>query len=442
MDAFASPPAPPALTAQRSIRRHLLLVFIVCLALIGGVGTWATVTKIAGAVIASGSLVVQSDVKKVQHPTGGVVKALMVHDGERVQAGQVLIRLDDTQTKANLAIIQRALDELAAQRARLDAEQQNAPTIDFPPSLVARRGDPEVARVLDGEQRLFESRRSALRGQKAQLEERVAQLRRQIEGLNAIEAAKSDEIALNDRELASVTTLWKQSLVPISKVTAVERDAAQLKGDKGQLVASVAEAKGKIAEIELQAIQLDKDQQSQDGKDLADIRAKNSELVEREVAAKDQLNRIDIRAPQDGFVHELAVHTVGGVIAPGAQIMLIVPSADNLIVEAKIAPRDIEDVRVGERALLSFTSFDQRTTPELNGTVHLISPDIVTDPKTGAAYYLMRVRVPPEELSRLGHVTLIPGMPVEIFVQTHERTVLSYLVKPLRDQIMRAFREK
>lgn len=442
MIAVAPVPTPPQRPAQRSIRRHLTLALAIAVVLIGGIGTWSAVTKIAGAVMASGSLVVQSDVKKVQHPTGGIVKALLVRDGDHVKAGQILIRLDDTQTKANLAIIRRALDELAAQRARLEAEQAGAGAIDFPQSLLDRRDDPEVARVLKGEENLFESRRNAMRGQKAQLEERIAQLRQQIDGLVAVEAAKSDEIALNDKELASVMTLWKQNLVPISKVTAVERDAAQLKGDKGQLLASQAEAKGRIAEMELQIIQLDKDQQSEDGKALADIRGKNSELVEREVAALDQLNRIDIRSPQDGFVHELSVHTVGGVIAPGEQIMLIVPAADNLIVEAKVAPHDIEQVHLEQKAILRFSSFDQRTTPELNGVVRFVSPDIVADPKSGAAYYVVRIGVPPQELSRLGHVTLIPGMPVEIFVQTEERTVLSYLVKPLRDQIMRAFREK
>jgi HlyD family secretion protein len=429
-------------TALWSIRRHLTIALAIGLALVFGAGTWAAVTKIAGAVIASGTLVVQSDVKKVQHPTGGVVKEVLVHNGDRVSTGQILIRLDDTQTKASLAIVERALDELNAQRARLEAEQEGAATIDFLPTLLARRSDPEVARVVTGEQKLFESRRNALKGQKAQLEERIAQLRRQIDGLNAIEAAKSDEIALNGKELASVTTLWKQNLVPISKVTEVERTAAQLKGDKGQLVASVAEAKGKIAEMELQIIQLDKDQQSQDGKDLADIRAKTSELVEREIAAKDQLNRIDIRSPQDGFVHELAVHAPGAVISPGEQIMLIVPSADQLLVEAKVSPHDIEDVHLGQKALLRFSSLeDLRSTPEIDGTVRFVSPDIVTDPKSGAAYYVVRIGVPPEELARLGQVTLIPGMPVEAFVQTPERTVISYLVKPLRDQVMRAFRE-
>jgi HlyD family secretion protein len=434
-------PAPR--TALSSIHRHLAIALCIAIALVFGVGTWAAVTKIAGAVIASGTLVVQSDVKKVQHPTGGVVKEIFVKNGDRVHSGETLIRLDDTQTKANLAIIEHTLDELAAQRARLEAEEDGADQIDFPSALLARRSDPAVDRVISGEEKLFQSRRTALKGQKAQLEERIAQLRQQIDGLNAVEAAKSDEIILNGKELDSVTTLWKKNLVPISKVTEVERTAAQLKGDKGQLVASVAEAKGKIAEMELEIIQLDKDQQSQDGKDLADIRAKYSEYVEREIAAKDQLDRIDIRSPQDGYVHELAVHAPGAVISPGEQIMLIVPSADQLIIEAKVSPHDIEDVHLGQSALLRFASLeDLRSTPEISGTVRFISPDIVTDPKSGAPYYVIQLGVPPKELARLGHVTLIPGMPVEVFVETAERTVISYLVKPLRAQAMRAFREK
>jgi HlyD family secretion protein len=231
--------------------------------------------------------------------------------------------------------------------------------------------------------------------------------------------------------------------VQFNRVTTLERDGAKLEGERGSLIASIAQAKGKIAETELRILQVDEDMRQEVGKDLADIRAKVSELVEKRVSAEDQLKRVDIRAPQDGFVHQLAVHTVGGVITPqGEPLMLIVPEADKLIVEAKVQPQDIDQLHVGQAAVLRFSAFNQRTTPEVNGVVSVVSADVSQDQKTGATFYTIRVDVAAEELSRLGSVKLVPGMPVEAFVQTTPRTVLSYLVRPLHDQITKAFREK
>ena len=237
--------------------------------------------------------------------------------------------------------------------------------------------------------------------------------------------------------------LWAKQLVQFSRVTALEREQARLEGERGQLVASIAQSKGKIAETKIQILQIDQDMRTEVGKDLADIRGKSAELIEKKVAAEDQLKRIDIRAPQNGMVHQLDVHTVGGVVSAGQQIMLIVPAADKLIVEAKVQPQDIDQLSIGQAAVMRFVNFNSRTTPEINGEVILISADVTLEQRTGASYYTVRIGVPPSELARLDPaIKLVPGMPVEVFVQTRVRTVVSYFVRPFQDQIARAFREK
>jgi HlyD family secretion protein len=427
--------------AQRSIRRHIVAGMAIVVLLVFGVGGWAATTELAGAVISSGHLVVDSNVKKVQHPTGGIVAELRVHEGDRVTAGEILVRLDDTEARAAVSMLAKQLDELSARRARLEAERDDADEIVFPSELVQRADDSDVSHVIAGERKLFELRRTARNGQKAQLRERVAQLREEIRGLLGQANAKDKEIELINKELVGVRELRAKNLVPVTRLTALERDAARLEGERSQLLGYSAETKGKITETELQIIQVDQDLRSDVGKELADIRAKASELSEQKVAAEDQLKRIDIRAPQEGRVLQLAVHTIGGVIAPGEPIMLIVPEADNLTIEARIAPQDIDQLHTGQSALLRFSAFDQRTTPEIDGEVNLISADLTQDQRTGASYYLVHITPNSHELARLGNVKLVPGMPVEAFIQTGERTVLSYLVKPLRDQITKAFRE-
>lgn len=425
-----------------TIRRHLLVGAAVVFLLVGGFGGWAATIQLWGAVIAPGMVVVDSSVKKVQHPTGGVVGELRVRDGDYVKGGDILMRLDETQARANLAILTKGLDELAARQTRLEAEREGAETMSFPEVLMRRAHDPDVAKVIAGESKLFELRRSARAGQRAQLRERAAQLREEIEGLTGQAAAKRREIELIEKELVGVHELWRKNLVAITRVTALERDAARLAGDRGVLIASTAQAKGRIAEIELQIIQIDQDLRSEVAKELAEIRAKTSELVERKVAAEDQLKRIDIRAPQDGVVHQLSVFTIGGVVSAGEPIMLIVPNADDLTIEARVAPYDIDQLRVGQQATMRFSSFSQSTTPELNGLVTRVAADITQDTKTGVTYYTVRVSLPLEELARLDGIKLVPGMPAEVFVQTKARTIISYLVKPIYDQIARTFREK
>ena len=435
-------PAAARTGARAAIRRQLALGLLLVVMLAGGVGGWAVATEVSGAVIAPGQLVVETNVKKVQHPTGGVVGELRVRDGSEVRAGDVLVRLDDTITRANLAIVTKNLDELSARQARLEAERDGADAIAFPQELLERREVAEVGKVLAGETRLFELRRSARAGQKAQLKERVEQLKEEIDGRTGQIQAKGREIVLIGQELEGVRELWRKNLIQIQRVTALERDAVRIEGERAQLIAANAQTKGKISETELQILQIDQDLRSEVGRELADIRGKLSELVERKVAAEDQLKRVDIRAPQDGFVHQLAVHTVGGVVTPGEALMMVVPRADSLTVEARLAPPDIDQVRVGQRAVLRFSAFNQRTTPELNGEVQVVAADVSQDPKTGVYYYTVRIALPPQELERLGGLKLVPGMPLETFIQTGSRTVISYLMKPLTDQVARAWRER
>ncbi len=428
--------------ALRSIRLHLIVGLAIVVVLAGGLGGWASTAEISGALIAPGQIVVESNVKKVQHPTGGVVGEVLARDGDLVKAGQVVVRLDDTVTKANLAIVTKNLDGLWARAARLQAEQQGIDKIVFPKALLDRADDPDVKAIIASETKLFDVRVNGRIGQKAQLRERITQLNEEIAGLIAQEQAKDQEIALVQKELTGVRQLYDQHLVQLTRLTTLERDAARLNGERAQYIASRAQAKGKITETELQIIQVDKDMVSDVSKDLRETNDKIGEYVERKVTAEDQLKRTDIRAPQDGMVLQSQVHTVGGVITAGDAIMTIVPQTDDLRVEAKVNPQDIDKLQIGQKTLLRLSAFNQRTTPELNGVVTRVSPDVTTDQRTGQSYYTIRVSMPPEEIARLGEARLIPGMPVEAFVQTGDRTLMSYLIKPLNDQLMRAFREK
>jgi HlyD family secretion protein len=429
--------------ARRSIRLHLIIGLAVVLVLAGGFGGWASTVQISGALIAPGAVVVDSNVKKVQHPTGGVVGEVRVRDGDLVKAGDIVVRLDDTVTKASLAIVVKTLNGLYARAARLEAEQRGDAKLTFPPQLTERADDPDVQNVMTSESKLFEVRVYGRAGQKAQLRERVSQLNEEIGGLTAQEKAKDQEIALVEKELVGVRQLYDQHLVQLTRLTTLERDAARLNGERAQYISSRAQAKGKITETELQIIQVDKDMVSDVSKDLRETNDKIGEFVERKVTAEDQLRRVDIRAPQDGMVLQNNVHTVGGVITAGDAMMMIVPQADDLSVEAKVDPKDIDKLQIGQKTLMRFSAFNQRTTPELNGAVTRVSADVTTDQRTGQSYYTIRVSLPPAEVARLGdNNKLIPGMPVEAFVQTGDRTMLSYLIKPLKDQLMRSFRER
>ena len=425
-----------------SIGRHVFAGIVLVGFLAVGVGGWASTAQISGALIAQGSVVVDSNVKKVQHPTGGVVGEVRARDGDRVKAGDILVRLDETVTRANLAIVTKGLNELYARKARLGAERDGADNVAVPKELAGNINDRDVAEALASERKLFELRRAARLGQKDQLQQRVKQLQEQITGLNAQLDAKSKETALIEQELQGVRDLWAKNLVQLNRLTSLEREEARLQGERGALIASAAEAKGKIVETELQILQVDQEFTSDVAKELRETDSKIGEYVERKVTAEDQLKRTDIRAPQDGVVFQSTANTVGGVITAGDPIMLIVPETDTLLVEAKVEPRDIDQVQLGQPVLLRFSAFNLRTTPEINGTVVRVAADTSTDQRTGQSYYVVRISMTADEIKRLGDVKLTPGMPVEAFIQTGERTMLSYLVKPLHDQLMRAFREK
>ena len=427
---------------RESINRHLFVGGLVVFLLAGGVGGWAATTQLAGALIAQGSIVVDSNVKKVQHPTGGIVGKLFVRDGDHVKAGDILVQLDETVMRANLAIVTKGLDQLMARKSRLEAERDGAAAIIFPTELTAHADNPDANDAIDSERKLFALRRTARLGQKAQLQQRIEQLGQEVSGIVAQQAAKAQEIELINRELTGVRDLYSKNLVQLTRLTQLERDAARLAGERAQLAAAAAQTEGKISEIRLQIIQIDRDLSSEVAKELRDIDGKIGEFVERKVTAEDQLRRTDIRAPQTGTVFQTTVHTVGGVITAGEPIMLIVPDADKLQVEARVRPEDIDQLKIGQPAVLRFSAFNMRTTPEINGAITRVSADTTVDQRTGQSYYTIRVALPADTAKQLGDVKLLPGMPVETFVQTGERTVISYLMKPLRDQFMRSFREK
>ena len=427
---------------QRSIRRNVLAGMTVFVILAAGVGGWAGTTELSGALIASGQIEVDSNVKKVQHPAGGVVGELTVREGQHVRAGDIVLRLDQTVTRANLAIITKGLDELWARKARLAAERDGADAVVFPPQLEDRKTEPAVAEIIGNERRLFELRRTSRTGQKAQLRQQITQLDEEIVGMTAQQLAKKREVELITRELDGVRELFRNNLVQINRLTQLERESTRVEGEQARLTAAVAEARGKIAEIELKIIQIDQDLSSEVAKEMREVDAKIGEFVERKIAAEDQLRRVDVRAPQDGTVFQLAVHTVGGVVGPGETIMLIVPDTDSLTVEAKVRPQDIDQVQLEQKTLLRFPAFNRATTPQIEGKVSRIAADVSSDQRTGLSYYVVRISIPPEQLAQLGERKLIPGMPVECFIQTGDRTVISYLLKPLHDQLMRTFREK
>ena len=408
----------------RSLRRHVMAGVATVVFLSVGVAGWASTQSISGAVVTPGQLIVETSVKKVQHPTGGVVGELLVQEGSRVKAGNVVVRLDETQTRADLEVILKGLDENMARRARMDAELSGG-ELKFPASIRDRS-------LMESETNFYRVRRAARDGLKATLQEQIKGLREQIQG-------KDRELQWIKQELVGVHQLWEKNLVPFTKVVQLERDQARIIGERGTLVAT-------IAATELKILQVDEDMRTDTGREMADVRAKISELMEKRISAEDKLKRVDIRAPQDGIVHQLQVHTVGGVLAPpnaaAEPIMLIVPESDGLVVEAKARPEDVDQLHLGQKARLRFTSFNQRTTPELEGEVSMVSADVTVDPKRDASYYTIRVKFSMEEAKKLGGARLVAGMPVEVFVTTEARNVLSYLIKPLRDQIARTFRER
>jgi HlyD family secretion protein len=434
-------PAPKPSRHQAALRRSAILGASL-IGLFGGtIGLWAATATLSGAVVAGGQFVVDSSIKKIQHATGGIVGELKVREGQRVKEGDLLVRLDETVTRANLQVVSKQLDEYLARQARLEAERDGAAEVKTPAEFAGRLEEPAIKNMMASERTLFEARRATRDAQKDQLRKRISQSQDEITGLRAQQGAKVREAELIVDELKGVRELYQKNLVQLPRLNALERDAASIEGQRGQLIAGIAQAEGRIAETSFQIIQIDEQMRAEAMQELRDIQGKIAEYTERKVAAEDQLKRIDIRSPSDGFVHQLAVHTVGGVISPAEPVMFVVPTNDTLDLEAKVLPNEIDQVAIGQKATVRVHASNQRSTPELHGTVTRVSADVSRDQQTGATFYTIRVGLPLDELKRLGNLKLIAGMQAEVFVQVNERTPFEYFLKPLEEQVARAFRE-
>ena len=420
---------------------YILFGLAIVLSMFGGLGAWAAMAELSGAVIGSGVIAVSNKRQTVQHLEGGIVADLLVRDNQVVEAGQLLVRLDDTRARASLRIIEGRLDLLYAQAARLRAEREGAPAMDIPIALIERLSDATVTDIVEGQIELFKTRRSALNGETEILTQRTTQLNEQTQGIEAQQAAKVRQIELITEELGGLQRLFRQGYAPRTRILELEREAERLRGEAGEHIAEIARINTQIGETELQIIQLHRAREEQATEQLRETQAQVFDLEQRRVAALDEMRRLEIHAPKAGSVVGLSVHTVGGVISPGQPVMDIVPQEDELIVEAQIAPQDVDKIASGSVAVVRLSAFDLRTTPELNGTVLSMSADRLIDETTGMPYYLVRVRIPEIELARLDGLSLLPGMPAEVFINTGQRSALSYLVKPLTDSLAHVFRE-
>jgi HlyD family secretion protein/epimerase transport system membrane fusion protein len=423
-------------------RGWIIAGFTTILVAFGGFGTWAAYATLDSAAIAPGIVVVETERKSVQHLEGGLVKQILVRDGDRVVKDDVLIRLEDTHAKAMYDIVRSELDGALAEESRLVAERDGADDIAFPPDLVARSRASKVRKALTGQRNLFTARRNALRGQVAILEKSIAQYREEIEGLRSQQAAREQQLTILADELQGLRKLLKQGNVPRNEVLAYERRIAELSGEKGRFMADVSRAEQGIAEARLRIGQLQKTSLEEVVAELRDIQERIFGLEERLVAAKDVLGRTEIRAPSSGVVMGMQAHTTGGVVAPAQEILQVVPVGDRLVVEARVDPIDIDDVAIGQEATVWLTAFKMRSTPIIVGTLINLSADRLVDEHSGAPYYLARIEVSKEELASLGNLELQPGMPVEALIRTGARTALGYMLSPLTENIDLAFRER
>jgi HlyD family secretion protein len=409
---------------------------------IGIVGIWAIAVPLSAAVVIAGTLVAASNIKKVQHPTGGIVAQILAQDGKVVNAGDLLVRLDDTQARTSLAVLRKQLGEIRAHIARLVAERDGASEMGPINDLKGEDGDGSLQQPLSSERLLFRARATSRESQKELLRREIVQFKEQISGFEAQASSKNAQHDLAASELQGLQDLYNKRLVPLTRLTALQRESARLDGELGQLTSQIAETQSKISGAELQIVRIDQDFLTEVAKDLSESQTKEGEFAERSVAAQDQLSRIDIRAPTSGVIHQLDVHTIGGVIGPGEVIMEIVPNADALQIEARLMPNDVDQVHVGQTAIVRFSALNQRTTPQLSGIVSYVAADLTHDRQTNAGYYTVRAMLPQDELHRLGNVQLVSGMPAELFLRTGSRTMMSYLLKPVADQLKRSFKQR
>ncbi len=417
--------------------RHALILMAI---LFFGFGGAAALIPIGGAVIGSGQIGVESNVKRITHPTGGTIAAILVKNGDHVRKGQVLIRLDNMVAQTDATYATLSVDQMLAQKARLEAEQIGASIISFPAELT-RRSDPTAIKAMADERQMFAIRQSEQAGLRAQLEARIGQYQEQIAGYRAQIASLQKQAALIEPELKGVESLYGKNLVTLNRLNQLKRTAADLTGSIGALEAQIAGAQGHISETREQMIQMAQTRRSEAGNQIAQINTQLNQQTVRSVSASDVQDRTVIRAPYDGIVSKLAFSTIGGVIRPAEIIMEIVPDQDRLLVEGAVSPADVDQLVAGQPARVRLSALNNTSTPEIKGKLDYVGADRTTDPESGASFYPIRVEMDADDLARNSDVKLRPGMPAEVFVETGSRTMLSYVTKPLRDQIERAFRD-
>ena len=425
------------------VRGFSVLGILGLIVLIGGFGTWAATTNISGAIIAPGQIVVDRNRQVVQHPDGGVVSEILVDEGDTVAADQVLLRLDPTLLQSRLSIVESQYYEVVARRARLQAERDAMPAVEFPADLLAQAtNSDEVAEQIQGQRSLFAARKESDAKELDQLQKRADQIADQIQGIEAQQVALSEQLDLIDSELADQQALFDKGLAQASRVLALKREKSNLMGTVGELTAQKAQSEGRITELDLEAIKLDTQRREEAISEIRDLQVNEREMAEELRALREQLARLDIRAPVSGVIYGLTVFTPRSVIRAADPVLYLVPQDRPLIIEARVDPIHIDQIRLGQEVLLRFSALDQRSTPELTGQVTQVSADAFTDQNSGASFYMAEVTLSEGEIDRLPDgTTLIPGMPVESFLRTEDRTPLAYFVKPLSDYFAKAFRE-
>ena len=436
-----APPLPPA--RRWSARGALILGAVGLTLLLGGFGAWATFARIAGAVVAPGQVEVEQHRQVVQHPEGGVVEQIAVREGQEVAAGDLLIRLDGTLLRTELAIVEGQYFEVLARRGRLEAERADQPGITFPEELTkiaAERAD--VQAMMDGQTSLFRSRLDTLRQSTDQLDKQAQQVRQQIEGIDAQTVALDDQRRLIGQELKDQRSLLDKGLAQAPRVLALEREAARLDGQLGEVRAMRAQGETRVIEIGITRLKLIAERRETAETELRDLGYRELELAERRRGLTEQISRLDIRAPVSGIVHQLQVTTPRSVIRPADPVLFLIPQDRPLVIAARISPINVDEVSAGQDVVLRFSAFSSRTTPEIHGTLARVSADAVVDEASQMQFYRAEVTIPQAERDKLGDLALIPGMPVEVYVQTGERSPIAYLMKPLTDYFNRAFREQ
>ena len=450
-EAALAGPRPETMTAGlgRQIR-HLAWLALGLVGLVfGGLLWFAHSQKIAGAVLAAGSVVTESEARLIQHHEGGIVRRIHVKNGARVRRGDPLVELDTHIVRANLTSVLQQLEEGYASQARLLAERDGLPTLSRPAEPLARAtGRPEAPdaarldRIYAGQQRLMDARLKALRGTRQRLDRQIEHIRHQIEGIGQQVKAKQTELALLDAQIKSEAALAEENYLAQHRLMASRRLRARLVGELGELTSQRASAGERISQREIQKLRLVEDYWAGVLRELQQVRSDLAQLEQQRIQAQDILTRTLIRAPGDGVVHNLGVHTQGGVVRPAEVIMELVPADDSLVIDARLLPVDIDRVAPEQAARVRFPGLDQKHTPELAARVVSVSPDLLQDELTGMPYYSARLRLSRAELQRLNDKTLLPGMPVDVMIQTERRSILSYFVKPVTDQMTFALRER